>query len=135
LSSTHFSRVAHGIPLDNIATYWSDVFSAPVHIFVFYDTSGIEIEKEWEETQMLWSTQGVSAACQNILLAAKALKLGSLWIGLSLSVEEEIKKLLEVPEDVRLMTVIAIGYPSDEPLPRLRKPLSEVWFFEKWKSD
>lgn len=117
MSSTHFSR------------------AAPVHIFVFCNASDVKIEKEWEETQILWSIQWISTACQNVLLAARALNLGSLWIGLTLSVEEEIKRLLEVPEDVRLMTVIAIGYPADEPLPRLRKPLSEVRFFEKWKSD
>jgi F420 biosynthesis protein FbiB-like protein len=124
---------SQGISLDQMVAYWSNIFAAPVHIFVFCDTSGIELEKEWEETQMLWSIQGVSAACQNILLAAHALGLGSVWTGVTLTVEDEIKAILQVPKKVRLMTTIAIGYPASEPLPPVRKPLSDVAFFETWK--
>jgi nitroreductase/putative intracellular protease/amidase len=123
----------HGVPLDRIRAFWSGIFTAPVHIFAFCDTSVIDIEEGFEETQMLWSTQGVSAACQNILLAAHALGLGSVWTGASLAVEDEIKAMLGVPPEVRLMTVIAIGYPAYEPLPPVRRPLSEVMFFEKWE--
>jgi nitroreductase len=126
---------SQGVPLDRMMAYWSNIFSAPVHIFVFCDTSGIELEKEWEEIQMLWSIQGVSAASQSILLSAQALGLGSLWMGVTLTVENEIKTLLHVPDKVRLMTVIAIGYPDEEPLPPVRKPLSEVIFFDKWEGE
>jgi nitroreductase len=121
------------IPLDRIRAYWSGVFSAPVHIFVFCDTSDVEIEKEWEEIQMLWSIQGVSAAAQNILLAAHSLGLGSVWTGATLAVEDTVKVLLQVPKDVRLMTVIAVGYPAYNPLPPVRKPLADIVFFEKWE--
>jgi len=124
---------SQGIPLDRMVAYWFNIFTAPVHIFVFCDTTGIELEKKWEEIQMLWSIQGVSAACQNILLAAHALGLGSVWTGLTLTVEDEIKAILKVPKKVQLMTVIAIGYPASEPLPPVRKPLSEIRFFEKWE--
>ena len=124
---------SHGIPLDRIKAFWSGIFSAPVHIFAFCDTSVVEIEEGFEETQVLWSTQAVSAACQNILLAAHASGLGSVWAGASLAVEDEIKDMLGVPDEVRLMTVIAIGYPAYESLPPVRKPLSDVMFFEKWE--
>ncbi|NIN01707.1 MAG: hypothetical protein GTO24_27500 [candidate division Zixibacteria bacterium] len=123
----------HGIPLERIKPFWSGIFAAPVHILAFCDTSALEMEEEHLEVQMLWSTQGVSAACQNILLAAHTLGLGSVWTGGSLVVEDEIKRMLEVPEGVRLMTVIAVGYPADEPLPPVRRPLSDVTFFERWE--
>jgi nitroreductase/putative intracellular protease/amidase len=123
---------SHGIPLDRIKGFWSGIFAAPVHIFAFCDTGVVEIEEDFEEKQLLWSTQGVSAACQNMLLAAHALGLGSVWMGASLAVEDEIKEMLDVPPGVRLMTVIAMGYPAYEPLPPVRKPLSDVMFFEKW---
>jgi nitroreductase/putative intracellular protease/amidase len=124
---------SHGIPLDGIRAFWSGIFSAPVHIFAFCDMSVVDTEEGFEETQMLWSTQGVSTACQNILLAAHALGLGSVWAGGSLAVEDEIKDMLGVPQEVRLMTVIAIGYPAYEPLPPVRRPLSDVMFFERWE--
>jgi nitroreductase/putative intracellular protease/amidase len=124
---------SHSIPLDRIREFWSGIFAAPVHIFAFCDTSVVEIEDDFEEKQVLWSTQAVSAACQNILLAAHALGLGSVWTGASLAVEDEIKDMLGVPDGVRLMTVMAIGYPAYEPLPPVRKPFSDVMFFEKWE--
>jgi nitroreductase/putative intracellular protease/amidase len=122
----------HGLPLERIRPFWAGIWAAPVHIFAFCDTRVVEIEEGWEEIEMLWSTQGVSAACQNLLLAARALGLGSVWTGASLAVEEEIKSMLGVPKEVKLMTVIAVGYPADEPLPPVRRPLSDVMFFEKW---
>lgn len=122
----------HGLPLDRIRPFWAGIWAAPVHIFAFCDTSVVEIEEDWEETEMLWSAQGVSAACQNILLAAHALGLGSVWTGGSLAVEDEIKSLLDVPQGVKLMTVIAVGYPAHQPLPPVRRPLSDVFFLEKW---
>lgn len=126
---------ARGYPLEAAGRYWSGIFSAPVHIFAFCDTSGIEIDKEWEKIDVLHCFQGVSVACQNILLAAHALGLGSLWAGATLIVEDEIKSLLEAPEEVQLVAVIAVGYPAYEPLPPVRKPLSDIMFTEKWGQD
>ncbi len=126
---------SHGIPADRIKAFWQGIFSAPVHIFAFCDTSVVEIEEGFEEIEMLWSTQGVAAACQNALLAAHALGLGSVWTGASLIVEKDVKDMLNVPEGVRLMTMIAVGYPAHEPLPPVRRPLSDVMFFEEWEKD
>lgn len=120
--------------LDRLRTHWSSLFAAPVHIFAFahVQDSGEKTEEKWQDIVMLFEMQGVTLACQNILLSAKALGLGSLWMGAPLAVEDDIKALLRVPDDARLATVIAIGYPVDEPLPPVRRPLSEVRFFEKW---
>jgi nitroreductase/putative intracellular protease/amidase len=124
---------SHGIPIDRVKGFWAGIFSAPVHIFAFCDTSGMEIEAGFEEIEMLWSTQAVSAACQNILLAAHALGLGTVWTGASVVLESDIKTILGAPESTRFMTMIALGYPADEPLPPVRRPLSDVVSFEKWE--
>jgi nitroreductase len=123
----------HGIPLDRIRAFWSSILAAPVHIFVFRDISVADIEKGYEEIEILWSTQAISAACQNMLLTIHALGLGAVWTGAMLIVEEDIKAMLGVPQEVQLMTVIAVGYTAQEPLPPVRKPLSDVMFFEKWE--
>jgi F420 biosynthesis protein FbiB-like protein len=117
---------------ERMRQYISSIFSAPVHIFALCDDSNIE-EKEWKDIQMLWNMQAVSCACQNILLSARSMGLGSLWIGLSLVAEDQIKTLIGAPENFRLVSVIAIGYPADEPLPPVRKPLSEVVSQEEWE--
>ena len=124
---------AKGVSLERIQAYWSGVFSAPVHIFAFCDTRHIEMDEEWKEIEMLHNIQGVSAACQNILLAAKALDLGSLWMGGPLVIEDTIKTLLHVPNEVKLVAIIAIGYSAHEPFPPVRRPLSEIVVYEKWE--
>ena len=58
-----------------------------------------------------------AAATMNILLAAHALGLGACWIGsYSSSYEEEVKRILGVPEGWALLSIIALGYPDERPV-------------------
>jgi F420 biosynthesis protein FbiB-like protein len=123
---------AIGVPMDKMRESWENLFAAPVHIFAFAMMPEDTQDKEEYELDALCRIQGTSAACQNILLAAKAMGLGSLWHGSTLYVETEIKTLLKAPEKTRLMTTIAIGYAVEEPLPRIHKPLSKVMSWEQW---
>ena len=121
-----------GIPAERMKAYWESVFAAPVHVFAFSDPSAVEWDSGWVDIQATWNLEGVSAACQNMLLAAHTQGLGSLWFGLSLAAEQQIKQVLQVPEAVKLVTTIALGYPAQEPLPPVRKPVSEVTYSETW---
>lgn len=74
-----------------------------------------------------------SAAIQNILLMAKALGLGTCWvIAPSQDVRDELKlkKLLKVPEEYKIVSVVALGYPDESPNPRPRKNVEEITFYE-----
>ncbi len=57
-----------------------------------------------------------SAATQNILLAAHAMGLGAVWLGISLAgpVAVATKKLLNLPENIKPVSIISIGYPAEE---------------------
>jgi nitroreductase len=58
-----------------------------------------------------------AAATMNILLAAHALGLGACWIGsYGSSYEEEVKRVLGVPEGWALLSIIALGYPDERPV-------------------
>lgn len=70
--------------------------------------------------------QDASAATENLLLAAHAMGLGAVWCGVY-PVQERVKYisgLLELPENVVPMGLIAIGYPAENPAPK-----------DKWKPD
>ena len=64
--------------------------------------------------------QDCSAATQNIMLAAHALGLGSVWLGMYPR-EERMKKvgeLLNIPSNILPVALISIGYPDEsKPLP------------------
>jgi nitroreductase len=79
-------------------------------------------------------TEGASVypACQNLLLAARALGYGgvlTLWHAL---VERELRDLLAVPENVFMAATITIGRPAGRHGPVRRRPLSELVFAERW---
>jgi nitroreductase len=56
-----------------------------------------------------WHVVDVSIALENMVLAATGEGLGTCWIG-SFS-EEEVKALLEIPENYRVVALLAVGYP------------------------
>jgi nitroreductase len=66
--------------------------------------------------------QDLSAAVENILLAANVLGLGTCWLGVHPRQErmEGIRHLFRLPEHIIPMCGIAIGWPKDAPPPRTR---------------
>jgi len=60
----------------------------------------------------LYSIQDTAAAIQNLMLAAHAEGLGTCWVGAFN--EEKIRRYLKLPERIRPVAVIPVGYPSQE---------------------
>ena len=75
-------------------------------------------------------------AVQNLLLAARGLGLGSVITSLHKRFEQEIKELLEIPENVETAALLPIGYPADGVTygPTRRSPVEEVTYQERWGS-
>jgi protease I len=121
-----------GIPLERVRAYMSKIFEAPVLIFAFLNAEENPGSLYSSETRELWNIQALAAACQNILLAAEAMELGTHWLSSMGVIEPQIERILRIPEQARLMTVIALGHPADRSFPPLRRSLSEVVFYEKW---
>ena len=65
-----------------------------------------------------------------ILLAAHALGLGGVWIH-ALG-NQGMREVLDVPDDQELVSLVALGWPAEDPKPRPRKQLEELVFFERY---
>lgn len=79
-----------------------------------------------------WWVQDGAAAIQNMLLASAALGYGACWVeGDVLPREEHFKDLLDVPHAKRLMALIPIGVPAENP-EREKKTLAQVIHWEKF---
>ncbi len=77
-----------------------------------------------------WVEDG-SAAVENMLLAATALGYGTCWLeGNALPHEEPIKQWLNIPEGLKLLTLIPVGVPVEWPDPKGKKSLDEVLHWE-----
>ena len=74
--------------------------------------------------KLLYCLQDTAAATQNILLTAHSLGLGSCWVGTF--DEKSARKALNIPEGVRPVAIIPVGYPAETPRQRDRRPLTEI---------
>jgi nitroreductase len=92
--------------IPDIHPYASMVFMASVAIVVCGDVS-------LEKNTGFWA-QDCSAATQNLLVAANAIGLGTVWVGIYPVADRvhEFRKLLNLPETVFPFALIPVGYPD-----------------------
>jgi len=76
-------------------------------------------------------TVDVSIACAFMILQAYELGLGTCWIGAFK--EDEVKKILKIPEEVRVVSMTPLGYPIQPPSQRFRKSLNQIVCYEKYE--
>ncbi len=70
--------------------------------------------------------QDVSAASENLLLAAHAMHLGAVWCGIypQMTRVRQFSEMLRLPENIVPMACICVGYPAGETTPK-----------DKWKPE
>ncbi|MEM2341392.1 MAG: nitroreductase family protein [Candidatus Bathyarchaeia archaeon] len=84
-----------------------------------------------------WFMIDVAIAMQNMVLAATAEGLGTCWVG-SFN-ENDVKEMLKIPDDYRVVALLALGYPHKKldiqskilHSIRRRKKLEEIVSFEE----
>ena len=103
---------------------------------------GVRFKDEYEtlpdgslrEIREIPGGRGVSLfqACQNMMLAGRALGVDSLFATFFFLRREQIKEILGIPKNIFMEAAVFLGY-GDEPLgkPR-RKPLDEVAHVNRW---
>ncbi len=72
----------------------------------------------------------VAIALEHISLQATELGLGTCWIG---SFEtEKVRQVLDIPEGVAIIELMALGYPADGRRETTRQPIEKILCYEKW---
>jgi nitroreductase len=85
-----------------------------------------------------WCLIDVAIAMENMVLAATAEGLGTCWVG-SFD-ENQVKALLKIPENLKVIALLAVGYPREKldlarkimTSVRKRKTLDEIASFEEY---
>jgi len=73
-----------------------------------------------------WHLRDPMIATEHIALQAVEEGLGTCWVGAF--DEAEVKRVLKVPEKLRVVCLLPIGKPAEAPAARPRKPLTELFF-------
>jgi len=119
-----------GMPPDKVEKWMTRIregmYFAPLYIVAYLDLRRRCFTEAYRDYEKLEALKSLSAAVENIILAAHALGLGAVWLGVPVLMADEFNKALEPPPGAELHSIIALGYPAEEPRPRPRRPLSEV---------
>jgi nitroreductase len=120
---------------------WDHIAEAPVLLVVCLrprampapDKLPPEISRD-EELAYLGRIRGASIypAVQNIILACRALGLGTVLTTNHIRCEDEVKGLLGIPEEVATFALMPIGWPLQNFGPLTRKPVREIAYAERW---
>ena len=73
----------------------------------------------------------IGIALEHLVLAAVDRGLGTCWVvGFS---EAKVKEILGVPENIRVVALTPLGYPTEEPPARSRKSLEEIFSYNRFE--
>jgi nitroreductase len=75
--------------------------------------------------------QDTMIAVEHMVLGATALGYGTCWIGAFK--EDEVKRILRIPESLAVVALLPIGVPNEDPPAKPRKHLREVFFGEAYR--
>ena len=103
--------------------YSKCVLSANALIAVFLDNRS--------SYHKIKDAQAIGSCLQNMLLTIHDEGLGAVWLGEILKSSEQVRKLVDGPEDLELMAVIALGHPASDGGKGSRKELDHNIFFRK----
>lgn len=114
------------------------VLAAPVNIVVCSDLREKNMpalakrDHGKEDFKLIFSVQETAAMIQNMLLTAHELGLGACWNGTFN--DKRVAKVLKLPNGVRPMAIISLGYPAEAPPPPKRKKLEKIVYAENFGS-
>ncbi len=75
----------------------------------------------------------VYPAIQNLMLAARALGLGTTLTSMHRDNEQAVKDLLGVPEEIQTFAIIPLGYPLGRWGEARRRPVAETIHWDGWR--
>jgi nitroreductase len=105
----------------------------------YYTDEGVTLKTGWDVPPEVDRNQAdyqsvmeidLAIALDHLTLVATEEGLGTCWIA-ALD-EREIKRLLSVPDDKRVLVVMPVGYTDSWPESRPRKPLEKIIYYEKY---
>ncbi len=112
------------------ATQQSFVKKAPYIVVIVSDP--LKLKRSYGEKAYRYMAQESGAAIENFLLALTDQKLATSWVGYF--VEEQIKEVLEIPNEMTIEGVFPIGIEAKNSFAKQKKKtaMDNVVFFNEW---
>ncbi|MCL5045954.1 MAG: nitroreductase family protein, partial [Actinobacteria bacterium] len=101
----------------------SDIPGGPVHLVILQD------ERVYRANELMPVRNRLldcGAAAQNMVLTAHALGLGGVWLTFSDKMVERLAERFRLPEMIKIVTYVDVGFPAQSPAPPGRIGLVEA---------
>jgi nitroreductase len=113
--------------------YANHLDEVPLHLVLGVRLGDLAVTDAQLERQSIVGGASIYPFAQNLLLALRGEGLGAAMTTLLVPAEAEVKRLLEIPEDVAIAAHIGVGYRADPWPKRLaRRPVEEFAFSERF---
>ncbi|MCU0259823.1 MAG: nitroreductase family protein [Ilumatobacteraceae bacterium] len=114
--------------MEGAAHLAATIGQAPVIIFV---CGSVAYPASRPDERFTWSA--LYPAAQNIIVAARALGLGSVFTTFHHTAEPALREILGIPDDVKIAATIPIGWPEREFGPVRRRPITDFIHRDHWQ--
>lgn len=120
--------------ISKIAEACQQEFIKKSQIIVVFCSNPKKAEPIYEDRTDKYVKQHAGAAIENFLLKITELGLATCWIGAF--VDDSIKNILKIPENIEVEAIFSIGYQAslDHTKQKPKKSIFERVFFEKWNN-
>ncbi|NMC77603.1 MAG: nitroreductase family protein [Candidatus Methanofastidiosa archaeon] len=107
--------------------------NAPFIIIPCFDTSKVEkYGDSRNNAEFIMGIQSVALASENILLKATELGYGVLWLCAPLFCPDEVRSVLEIPENIFPQEILIVGVPDEDPEKPKRRNIDKLIHFNRW---
>jgi F420 biosynthesis protein FbiB-like protein len=107
--------------------------NAPFIIIPCFDTSKVEkYGDSRNNAEFIMGIQSVALASENILLKATELGYGVLWVCAPLFCPDEVRSVLEIPENIFPQEILIVGVPDEDPEKPKRRNIDKLIHFNRW---
>ena len=117
--------------ISEIAEFCQQDFVGHVKYIVVACSNPSRTENEFGDAGKVYTRQQAGAAIENFLLKITESGLSTCWVGYF--VEEQIKKILSIPDGINVEAIFPIGYEGEKPKTRKAKiDLNRILYFNSY---
>lgn len=116
--------------VEGAANLAETIGDAPVIVFV---CGPVAYPAGRPDERFTWSA--LYPAAQNLIVAARSLGLGSTFTTFHHAAEPGLRRVLGIPDDIRIGATIPLGWPGREFGPVRRRPIEDFVHRDRWMGD
>lgn len=132
ISSLRFILVSDEEKIQKLSEAAGQDFIASACYVVVVCSEDMQTIRSYGDRGEIYCRQQAGAAVENFLLRVTDLGLASCWVGAF--VDEMVRRILEIPENIKVEAILPVGYEMGKGKSRRKLELDSFIYFDFWKN-